>query len=516
MIPLATSSGRTSAVSVGIIGCGFAGIAMGVRLLREGIEDFTIFESASDLGGTWFHNTYPGAEVDTPSHMYSFSFEPNDWSRPFATQAELLDYLHRTARKWGLTPRIRLNTTIERVEWDEARSVQRVTASDGRCWEFTAVVSAIGLLNVPSAPHWPGRESFGGPVLHTARWDSSLDWHGKRVAVIGTGSSAAQIVPAMAPGADELILFQRQPAWVDEKERSTFSPEQRRRLSSPIGYRLERARLFWNQEKNWFGGRVVRPGSRADTRAVDRCRAHLERSVTDPDLRRVLTPTGPYLAKRPVRSNEYLPALCRENVRVIPRGVDDLYEHGVVDAAGERHPVDIVITATGFRPAEFLLGLEVIGAGGRALHDVWGDDPQAFLGIAVPGFPNFFMMYGPNTNFYAIVFNHERQASFIARALKRLQRHGRVATQVKSRYHARFNAALDKRMAKTSYVQGQSYFRSKSGRVVTQWPEGALVYALLTWAMVRPAMEYRRSAPSRRQGGKTARSSRNVSARPSP
>lgn len=480
--------------SVAIIGAGFAGIAMGVRLLRAGLTDFTIFEAGDGVGGTWFHNTYPGAEVDTPSHMYSFSFKPYDWSRPFATQAELLGYLEETVREWGLDSHLVLRTRITEVEWDARAQTQIVRSEDGREWRFTAVVSAVGLLNVPSIPEFPGREVFPGPVIHTARWDHSVEWEGKRVAVIGTGSSAAQVVPALAPRAGTLQLFQRQPAWVDVKERSTFTPEQRRRLSSKWGYRRERARLFWNQEKNWFGGRVVRPGSSADRKAVERCRTHLERSIPDPELRAVLTPKGAYLAKRPVRSNEYLPALLRDNVQVIPRAVAALYEEGVVDAAGRRHPVDVIVTATGFRPAEFLLGITVRGEGGRDIHQTWGDDPTAFLGIAVPGFPNFFMMYGPNTNFYAIVYNLERQADFIARVLRRMRTKGWASAQVKRSYHDTFNASLQRRMAKTSFAQGQSYFRSKSGRVVTQWPEGALVYGALTKLLAVPSMTFEKSA----------------------
>ncbi|MFB8386755.1 flavin-containing monooxygenase [Microbacterium sp. NPDC055910] len=486
--------------SVAIIGAGFAGIAMGVRLLRSGITDFTIFEAGDGIGGTWFHNTYPGAEVDTPSHMYSYSFKQHDWSRPFATQTELLGYLEETADDWRLREHLTLRTRIVRVEWDEASQSQHVRAEDGREWRFAAVVSSVGLLNVPSEPRLSGRDLFAGPVIHTARWDHGVRWQGKRIAVIGTGSSAAQVVPALAPAAGTLTLFQRQPAWVDMKERSTFTPEQRRRLNSGRGYRRERARLFWNQEKNWFGGRVVRPGSRADRIAVERCTLHLERSVADAELRALLTPTGAYLAKRPVRSNEYLPALQRDNVRVVPRAVAGLYEDGVIDSGGERHPVDIVVTATGFRPAEFLLGMTVLGESGRDIHEVWGDDPQAFLGIAVPGFPNFFMMYGPNTNFYAIVYNLERQADYIARILQRMARKGFTSATVKARYHDVFNDALQRRMAKTSFTQGQSYFRSKSGRVVTQWPEGAIVYGLLTRMLAVPATQFERGGHLRQTG----------------
>jgi cation diffusion facilitator CzcD-associated flavoprotein CzcO len=484
-----------SSPSVAVIGAGFAGIAMGVRLLRAGLTDFTIFEAGDGVGGTWFHNTYPGAEVDTPSHMYSFSFKRHDWSRPFATQAELLAYLEETVREWGLDSHLVLRTRITSVELDARTQTQIVRSEDGREWRFRAVISAVGLLNVPAVPDFPGREEFSGPVLHTARWDRSVEWEGRRVAVIGTGSSAAQVVPALAPSAEKLTLFQRQPAWVDMKERSTFTPEQRRRLSSPSGYRRERARLFWNQEKNWFGGRVIRPGSKADRKAVERCTLHLEQSIPDPELRAALTPEGAaYLAKRPVRSNEYLPALLRENVEVVPRAVAAFYEEGVIDAGGTRHPVDLVVTATGFRPAEFLLGISVRGEHGRDIHEAWGDDPTAFLGIAVPGFPNFFMMYGPNTNFYAIVYNLERQADFIARVLQRMAKKGYSSARVKQSYHDTFNEALQRRMAKTSFVQGQSYFRSRSGRVVTQWPEGALVYGALTKLLALPSMTFRRAA----------------------
>ncbi|GAA1940629.1 NAD(P)/FAD-dependent oxidoreductase [Microbacterium aoyamense] len=478
--------------SVAIIGAGFAGIAMAVRLIRSGISNFTIFEAGDGIGGTWFHNTYPGAEVDTPSHMYSYSFKPYDWSRPFATQGELLGYLEETADEWGLGDRLELRTRIVEIEWDERSQSQTVRSDDGREWRFTAVVSSIGLLNVPAEPNLPGRELYGGQVVHTARWNHSVPWEGKRVAVIGTGSSAAQVVPALAPGAASLTLFQRQPAWVDMKERSTFTPEQRRRLNSPRGYRRERTRLFFNQEKNWFGGRVVRPGSAADRKAIDRCTLHLANSVADPELRALLTPKGAYLAKRPVRSNEYLPAIQRENVRVVASAVAALYEDGVIDANGEKHPADVVVTATGFRPAEFLLGMTVVGEGGRDIHATWGDDPQAFLGISVPGFPNFFMMYGPNTNFYAIVFNLERQADYIARVLRRMVRKGYTSAAVKQTYHDVFNDLLQRRMAKTSFAQGQSYFRSKSGRVVTQWPEGAIVYAALTRFLALPATRFSR------------------------
>jgi cyclohexanone monooxygenase len=477
-------------ISVGIIGAGFGGIAMGVRLRKAGIEDFTILEAGSGVGGTWFVNRYPGASVDTPSHMYSFSFRRNDWSRRFAEQRELLDYLEATAAEYGLVERVVFDTTVASVQWREDAQQQRVVATDGREWDFDVVVSAVGALNIPFHPELEGRDEFAGTIVHTARWDPELDWTGKRVAVIGTGSSSAQVVPAMAPDSAQLTVFQRQPVWVDRKDDAIFTPTQRKRYSGRFGYALERARFYWAQERNWFGGRVTKPGSKVDQRAVERCSTHMREQVVDDGLLATLTPSGPYMAKRPVRSNEYLPALQRPDVTLVPRPVSRFSEHGVIDSAGVEHPADIVVTATGFRPAEYLYGLDVRGRGGADIHEVWGADPEAFLGVAVPGFPNFFMLLGPNSNYYAMVFNIERQADYIARVVRRMERTGSTTAEVKRRYFTRFNDWLSKRLARSSFAAGDSYFRSASGKVVTQWPEGAIVFWLLTKALAIPATAF--------------------------
>ncbi len=487
-------------LSVAIIGAGFGGIAMGVRLVKAGITNFTIFDSWGDVGGTWLHNTYPGAAVDTPSHMYSFSFRRYDWPRRFATQAELLEYLKTTVKEWGLDEHLELNTEITGVYWDDRSRTHRVVDANGREWRFNAVVSAVGILNIPAFPDWEGRDEFHGTVLHTARWDPAVDWSGKRVAIVGTGSSSAQVVPAMAPDAASLTVFMRQPVWVDEKDEHTFSREERRRYSTWWGYHRERYKVYLANERNWLGGRVAVPGSRVDRQATARCFAHMKRQIKDPALLRLMTPDGPYMAKRPVRSAEYLPALQRDNVRLVPRAVERFYEDGLIDRSGEKHPVDIVVTATGFRPAEYIFGIEVTGRNGADLHEVWGSDPQAFLGVNYPGFPNFFMLLGPNSNYYAIVFNLERQADFVARILVRMQRSGSDVAEVKHKYFRVFNRWLSKRLARSSFATGESYFRSASGTVVTQWPEGAAPFWLLTRLLAIPSTRFTaaRVRPARR------------------
>ena len=466
---------------IAIIGLGFGGIAMCVRLARAGLNDYVVFEASEDAGGTWWHNTYPGAAVDTASHLYSFSFKRYDWSQRFASQRELLQYLHETVTDWEIRPHVRFSTPVTTVTWDDDTSTYTLVTADGAAEVFDIVISAVGLLNVAKVPVWEGADEFEGTVVHTAQWKDTIDVAGRQVAVVGTGSSAAQVIPAVAETAGHVTVFQRHPAWVDYKEPHGFSAAERAILTTRLGYFYARARLYAQSEINWLGGRVITPGSRADRKALARCQRHLQESFADdPDMLEMLTPTTPYLGKRPVRSNEYLPALKRDNVSLVPQAVVRLTKNGVVDATGNVTPVDILIAATGFRPAEFLSGLDVV-AGGRSIHDHWGSDPTAYLGICVPQFPNFFMLYGPNTNYYAIVFNLERQADFITRVLLNMSRRGRTRAEVRRSWHDGLNRWLTRRLANSSFASTDSYFRSSSGKVVTQWPDGALPY----WALTR-------------------------------
>lgn len=477
-----------TAHTVAIIGGGFSGIAAAHALSKTSVE-FTVFEASDKVGGTWNFNRFPGAEVDTPSHLYSFSFHPGDWSRPYAQQAELEGYLNEVVDTYGLREHFRFNTRISSVVWDESSQLYQLTTTDGSRYRFKYVISAVGLLNVPNHPDWPGRKSYKGKVVHTARWEDH-DFRGKSVAVVGTGSTAAQVVPALAPLVKELTLFQRQPGWVDPKPAIIFTESQRTQLRKPFQRKAERLKLYLQQERRWFGGRILKPGSTVDVTATQVCRDYLDEVFSDrPDLKKALTPTSPYMGKRPIHSSTFYPALLRTNVKLVPRAVQAMSPSGLIDSDGHEHKADIVITATGFQPAKFLTDLEVIGRNGRSIHDRWGVDPEAFLGVAVDGFPNFFMMYGPNTNYYALVFNFEQQAKFIVRSVIRTLRLSGSATEVRPEFVAIYNSWLQRRLRKSSFATEKNYFASSSGRIVTQFADSVSVYWILMNLLRTPAME---------------------------
>ncbi|MFG1955730.1 flavin-containing monooxygenase [Micromonospora sp. NPDC048830] len=479
------SSPHKPGARVAVIGGGFAGVAAGRELLRRG-HDVVIYEAADGPGGTWRANRFPGVEVDTPAVMYSYSFAPGNWTREFPGGAELRAYLEVVSRDEGLMPLFRFGHKVTRLVWDDAAAHWAVTVRDlatgtSRTERFTAVVSAVGLLNIPRHPDWPGREDYTGEMFHTAEWPEGIDLAGRRVAVVGTGSTAAQVVAELAGVAGHLTVFQRQPGWVDPKVGRTYTEVERARRRNPLRRRLIRWQLFLKQERRWLGGRIIRPGSGTDEQLVEACRRYLDEVFADhPELKAQLTPTSAYLGKRAVHSSTFYPALLRDDVTLVPRAVVGMYQKGLIDADGEEHVVDVVITATGFRAAEFLHGIEVIGRGGRVLAEKWGDDPMAFLGITVDEMPNFFMLYGPNTNWYAPVFGMEKQALFIGRTLDELRRRGARSVEVKPSYVAWLNRWLKRRLDSSSFAQTPNYFRSASGRVVTQWPDGASVYWLLT------------------------------------
>ncbi|WP_418060740.1 flavin-containing monooxygenase [Pimelobacter simplex] len=491
---------RTSlgGVSVAIVGGGFSGIAAGVYLRKAGCEDFVIFESSAGPGGTWWDTRYPGAEVDTPSHLYSYSFTHHDWSRPYAGHDELRRYLHDVVAEHDLERHFSLQAEVKRATWVEDRHQYLVEASDGTRRHFDALVSAVGMLNEPRIPELDGMAEFRGSIVHTSRWDASVDVTGKRVAVIGTGSTAAQVVPVIAQAAEKLSVFQRQASWVDPKENKPYTPRQRRRLAWAPAHRLERLRNYYAGERLWFGGRLIRPGTEADEQArrvgVDYLRTVFR---AHPELLRTMTPDIPYQGRRPVHATGFLEALTKDNVALVPRAVVGMTPEGVVDSSGEEHPADLVILATGFQTSNYLARLGVVGRYGRSIHDVWAGEPQAFCGVTVPGFPNFFMLYGPNTNFYALVHGFEQQARFMVRSLQHMVRKGGTAVDCHPTFFAAYNEWLQRRLAKSSWAVGDNYFKSKTtGRIVTQWPDGALVYTLLTRLLAVPSARVtRRSAP---------------------
>lgn len=470
---------ESSQPRVAIIGAGFGGIVTAIKLQRAGIE-FVIFERSEGVGGTWWDNRYPGAETDAASHLYAYSFAPYDWTRTHVRQSEIQRYLEHVVESFGLLPFIRFKETVAQVHWEDASADYLVSTAAGESHHFEFVVSAVGLFAAPKLPVWPGLEDFAGEVVHTAVWDEALEVRGKRVAVVGTGSSAAQVVPTVAPEAEFVTVFQRQPGWVLPKGDRDFSPLERRVFSWPLLQRLDRIRLYLRQERREWHGAVFRPGSRMNRRSEAVARDFIAEVFADrPDLARKLTPDYPFAGKRTVVSSEFYPSLLRDDVRLVPNAVVSCTPNGLIDAEGQEHEADVLVLATGYEVARFLASLEVTGREGVDLRHVWGLDPFALLGLMVPGFPNFFIMYGPNTNGGLTISNFEHQADFIVAQIKRVQRSDKTTVEARTKVVDGYNRWVQHRISSTAWVDGKNYFSSPTGRNVTQWPEGAAVYALV-------------------------------------
>ena len=490
----AETTGETTAETTGvlIIGSGFGGIAAAVKLLRAGVRDFLILEQSEGVGGTWWDNRYPGCEVDIPSHAYSFSFMPHDWPRTHATQPELRDYAEATVDRFALRPHLRLRTRVASVRWDAEHGRYDV-ATDRGTHRARFVISAVGLLNVPRLPDWPGLDDFAGAAFHTARWDHAVPLEGKRVAVVGTGSTAVQVVPAIADRVARLHVFQREPGWVEPKGERAFTPAERARLRRwPLYRRLYRARLFAGSMRRF---RAFDVHGRAQRRMRRLCEAYLRETVSDPATRAALTPDYPWGCKRPIYASTYYPAFDLDHVELVPHPVRSVTKKGVVDALGREHEIDVLILSTGFQPTRFLGGFAVTGADGRDLRAVWGDRPRAFLGVTVPGFPNFFILYGPNTNGgFSIIAQLERQAEIAARAIRAARRRDR---QVDTRpaAMARYLRWLDRqftRRASAMEAGCHNYYHAPSGANVTQWPRTHLAYYVLSRTAGRAGLVLRR------------------------
>jgi cation diffusion facilitator CzcD-associated flavoprotein CzcO len=465
---------------VAIIGAGAGGIAMGIRLRRAGHRDFRIFERSDGVGGTWRDNSYPGAACDVPSHLYSFSFEPNPgWTRTYATQPEILAYLEHCTDAHGLRPHLRLGTTIAEARWSDAAREWELRAADGACFHADVLVSALGMLNVPFTPPIPGAERFEGRAFHSARWDHDLDLTGRRVAVVGTGATAIQLVPAIAPRVEALTVFQRSPTWIRPKIDPEYRDEDRRRFARvPLAARRHRLQSWWSYERNARFG-IDDPQTIAGTAMA---RSYLERKVADPDLRAALTPDHPVGCKRPLLSRDWYPALQQDHVRVVTAPVAAITRTGLRTTDGEEHAADTIVWSTGFVANQYLSSVEIFGRGGRRLHDDWRDGAEAYLGLTVSGYPNFFMLYGPNTNgVSSILFMHEAQAHYVAGALAFMRRRGRTALDVRRSVMERYNARIQRRLRGTVWsADCSNYFRTAAGKIVTQLPYRASEYWLRT------------------------------------
>ncbi len=459
-------------VEVVILGAGFSGIGMAIALLKAGRASFTVLEKGADVGGTWRDNHYPGAACDVPSHLYSFSFEQNPhWSRMYPTQSEIHDYLRRTADKYGVTPRIRFNTTAVHCGWDDATGMWRVRTGDGRTLTARAVVSGMGFLSRPALPQITGIDKFEGRVFHSAEWDHAYDLTGKRVAVIGTGASAIQFVPEIAPKVAQLTLFQRTPPWVMPKldrpmrgwEKATFE-------RFPALQNLFRQQIYARMETRAYAF-TLKPEILKKAQALGL--EYLEAVVPDPELRARLTPDYTIGCKRVLISNDYYPALNRPNVEVVTDGVAEATATGLKTRTGRRIEVDAIVFGTGFTVTEMLAPTEITGRDGRSLNAEWRRDIAAYLGTTVAGYPNLFFLMGPNTGLghNSMIYMIESQIHYVLRALDMLDAERAVALDVRPQAQAVYNAELDRRLKKTVWASGcKSWYVSEDGRNPTLWP----------------------------------------------
>jgi len=454
-----------------IIGAGSAGLCLGVQLRKAGIEDFVVLEKGSEVGGTWHWNRYPGAECDVQSHLYSFSFEQKtDWTRPFAGQGEILEYLNHIADKYGLRPHIRHHERVTALTWQEETARWRVDTEAGETLLPQVVVSAIGMFNDIVLPDLEGIHDFSGTYFHSARWDQSHDLSGERVGVVGIAASAIQFVPEIAPVVGQLHLYQRTANWVVPKPNTPYTAEQLEAFrKDPSQVKRSRDEIYdvWNtlatfSDKKWL----------AEIEA-----AGLERiaEVKDPELRRKLTPDHPFGCKRPLFSDLYYPVFNRDNVELITAAIARVSARGIHTVDGGFRELDTIIYSTGFHTTRYLATMDVRGRGGVSIEDVWSDGAQAYLGMNTAGFPNLFMLYGPNTNQGCILFMLERQCDYIVRQIRRMEAENLAWMDIRPAVMNAFNEKIQADIGKVEVWQASCghdfYYRAgPNRRFVTQWP----------------------------------------------
>ncbi|HEX5851924.1 MAG TPA: NAD(P)/FAD-dependent oxidoreductase [Solirubrobacteraceae bacterium] len=458
-------------LEVVVVGAGFGGIAAAIELRRYGITAVTILEKAPDLGGTWLYNSYPGAACDVPSHLYSYSFaQRRDWSRLCSPQAEIHAYLHEVARAMSVEQLIRTNVTVTACGWDEQDCRWNIDTAGGDSYRADALVIATGQLHQPSRPAIEGADTFAGHSFHSAEWDHEYPLEGKRVAVVGTGASAVQFVPEIAPVVEHLTVFQRSANWFLPRKNRPYPSMVRNAVRQIPGLQaFRRGFVFLYTEALTMAIRHPRTLGRV---AAWRSGAFMRSQLEDPRIRRDAWPDYTFGCKRVLFSSMFLPALQRANVQLVTDAIARIEPSAVVTADGASHEVDCVIWATGFRTTDFMFPMEIHGREGNSLRERWSAGAHAHLGMTVPGFPSMFLMYGPNTNTSggSILVYLEAQAAYIRQALLQLRARGAGAIDVRPEVEAASDHALQARFAGTAWTQCDSWYRDERGRIVTNWP----------------------------------------------
>ncbi|OBR53145.1 flavin-containing monooxygenase [Paraburkholderia tropica] len=457
-----------------VIGTGFSGLGMAAQLKRRGKDSMIILERADDVGGTWRDNTYPGAACDQPSHLYSFSFHLNpDWPSVFSAQPAIHAYLRGVAEKEGLLPYIQFRQDVKSARWDEQQKLWVIETGD-RVFHGRSLVSAAGLLSEPKLPEIKGLGSFAGATFHSARWNSDISLEGKRVAVVGTGASAVQIVPEVAKVASHLTVFQRTASWlVPRPDRDFTEAEKGMFRKMPEKMQELRNSIFWENEER-YAQRAAVPSLLAKARAI--ALKHLEDQVPDSELRRKLTPDYEIGCKRILKSSDFYPSLCRPNVELVTEPISHIEPDAVVTADGVRHPIDALVLSTGFEATRLPISERIFGREGRSLAERWEHGAEAFATTSVSGFPNFFVLGGPNTGIghNSQVYMFEAQIQHVLRAMTHMEQIGGEVMEVRIEAEDRFRAKLDERASTTVWMTGGCtawYVDPRSGRLTTLWPD---------------------------------------------
>lgn len=490
------SSSAKASRRIAIVGGGFGGVGAAAMLRRAGYEDITIFEKAERVGGVWHHNTYPGAACDVPSHLYEFSFAPNRWSRRFSPQTEIQAYVEGVARHFGVLDKMRTSTEVKSAVWDEKRDAWRLETDAGQ-HETEILITACGQLSVPKTPSIPGLESFEGPAFHTAEWRPDVDLAGKRVAVVGTGCSAIQVVPAIQPIARSVDVYQRSPGWTLPKMDYAYGERARalfRRF--PVLRRLDRASIFAFHELAAAAltrHRWLLPAFRALGRR------QVKAGIEDPELRSKVMPRDEFGCKRVMLTDEWYPALAKPNVDLVSEGIEKVTPTGICDRSGVERKADVLVLATGFASHDFVAPMEIVGDGGRTLAAEWAQVPSAYLGMSVAGFPNLFFLYGPNTNggSGSVIYTIEAGIGHVLAALGEMEEAKATRIEVRREAAERFDRELRAALSKTVWHSGcTSWYVDENGNDPSQWPWLWSTYRRRTERLAPDAYELsRREAP---------------------
>lgn len=455
-----------------VVGTGFSGLGMGIALKKAGINDFTILEKANDVGGTWRDNHYPGCACDVQSHLYSFSFEPNpNWTRMYAPQPEIKKYLQHCARKYGLLSHIQFGQAVKQAVYEEDYKLWRIETAAGKTLTARVVVSGMGGLSTPAYPNIKGLNKFKGVKFHSQDWQHDYDLAGKRVAVIGTGASAIQFVPQIVPKVAHLDLYQRTPPWIMPKpDREITSAERTLFKLAPKSQETIRNAIYLQLESRVLGF-VLNP--RVMKLPELQARRHIRQAIKDPVLRKKVTPDYAFGCKRVLISNDYLPSLAQSNVDVITHGIKEVRANSIIGDDGVERPIDAIIFGTGFKAQDPIPRGAIFGKGGVDLLDTWQQGAQAYLGSTMSGFPNLFLLMGPNTGLghSSMVFMIESQVAYVMDFLKQMNKHDWKEVDVKADQQQRFNDDLQQKLGSAVWSTGcKSWYVNDSGKNTTLWP----------------------------------------------